>query len=77
VVDLFVLIRSDIISRMPMSNDCQDIHSEFDYLFWMGDLNYRIEWDRDKIIQETAHGRYDEMLARDQLLNEMQVGARV
>lgn len=64
----------DIISRMPMSDDCQDIHNEFDYLFWMGDLNYRIEWDRDKIIHETAHGRYDEMLAKDQLLNEMQLG---
>lgn len=39
----------------------------------MGDLNYRIEWDRDKIIEQTELKKYDEMLARDQLINEMNV----
>ena len=58
---------------MPLSNNCLDIHNEFDYFFWMGDLNYRIEWDRDKIIEQTEHQKYDEMMLRDQLMNEMNV----
>lgn len=58
---------------MPFSSECSDIHNEFDYFFWTGDLNYRIEWERDKIISCADNGQYEELLPYDQLIQEKAV----
>lgn len=44
----------DIIKGLAQHsvNNLSDIHHEFDFLFWMGDLNYRIELPRDEIIEK-------------------------
>ncbi len=56
-----------------LSTSLSDIHHEFDYFFWFGDLNYRIEWTRDAIISNSDAGIFDEMLSKDQLFQEMGV----
>jgi len=45
--------KRDIIKGLAQHsmNGLADVHHEFDYLFWMGDLNYRIELPRDEIIE--------------------------
>ena len=60
----------DILSRLPFTNN-GDNHHEFDYFFWMGDLNYRIEMPRDNIIQAAESGNYQILLENDQLYREM------
>jgi hypothetical protein len=55
-------------------NGLGDIHHEFDYLFWLGDLNYRIELSRDDIINKIYAQDYSFMRKHDQLLNERAEG---
>lgn len=48
---------------------------DHDILLWMGDLNYRIEMERKRVIKHVLSRRYDELLARDQLREQMRVKA--
>eukprot|EP01125_Pyxidicula_operculata_P013585 TRINITY_DN4506_c0_g1_i2.p1 TRINITY_DN4506_c0_g1~~TRINITY_DN4506_c0_g1_i2.p1 ORF type:complete len:1139 (-),score=270.66 TRINITY_DN4506_c0_g1_i2:138-3554(-) len=64
----------DIISRLPFSTTGSDCHHEFDHFFWLGDLNYRIELDRDEIMERSNNKEYDYLLQFDQLLNEKNLG---
>eukprot|EP01006_Ploeotia_vitrea_P008679 TRINITY_DN20784_c0_g1_i1.p1 TRINITY_DN20784_c0_g1~~TRINITY_DN20784_c0_g1_i1.p1 ORF type:complete len:648 (+),score=27.72 TRINITY_DN20784_c0_g1_i1:43-1944(+) len=43
----------------------------FDYLFWMGDLNYRVQMDPVSAQQMMDAGDWPEMLEHDQLTREM------
>lgn len=53
------------------ANGLSDVHHEFDYLFWLGDLNYRIDGlTRDEIIQYADTGDIKTLLKHDQLNNE-------
>eukprot|EP00754_Rhynchopus_humris_P004679 Rhum_TRINITY_DN12354_c1_g1::Rhum_TRINITY_DN12354_c1_g1_i1::g.51357::m.51357/K20279/SYNJ; synaptojanin len=45
-----------------------------DYVFWFGDLNYRVETDYEEIMQYIAHRRIDKILLADQLTKEMGAG---
>eukprot|EP00037_Helgoeca_nana_P029701 m.358517 g.358517 ORF g.358517 m.358517 type:complete len:659 (-) comp28031_c0_seq2:263-2239(-) len=47
----------------------------FPYVFWMGDLNYRIDADRASIDSCLASGDYPALWAADQLKNEMAQGS--
>lgn len=51
-------------------NGLGDVHHEFDYLFWLGDLNYRIEMSRDDIIQKIMTSDFAPLRKNDQLINE-------
>eukprot|EP01125_Pyxidicula_operculata_P001203 TRINITY_DN11141_c0_g1_i1.p1 TRINITY_DN11141_c0_g1~~TRINITY_DN11141_c0_g1_i1.p1 ORF type:complete len:1159 (-),score=245.47 TRINITY_DN11141_c0_g1_i1:389-3640(-) len=63
----------DIISRLSFS-PFGDSHHEFDHFFWLGDLNYRIELDRDEIIEQANAGNYNYLLQFDQLMHEKNSG---
>lgn len=53
------------------ANGLSDVHHEFDYLFWLGDLNYRIDGlSRDEIIMRADTGDIKTLLKHDQLNNE-------
>eukprot|EP01127_Copromyxa_protea_P022884 TRINITY_DN8432_c0_g1_i1.p1 TRINITY_DN8432_c0_g1~~TRINITY_DN8432_c0_g1_i1.p1 ORF type:complete len:1031 (+),score=159.25 TRINITY_DN8432_c0_g1_i1:58-3150(+) len=67
----------DILTRMPFSQWSSDIQNEFDYFFWLGDLNYRIELERQTIIDTCAIGdanALNSMKPFDQLRNQMKLG---
>jgi hypothetical protein len=51
-------------------NGLGDVHHEFDYFFWLGDLNYRIEMSRDEIIQKIMVSDFAPLRKHDQLINE-------
>ncbi|XP_012580630.1 PREDICTED: phosphatidylinositol 3,4,5-trisphosphate 5-phosphatase 1 [Condylura cristata] len=50
-----------------------NITHRFTHLFWLGDLNYRVElptWEAEAIIQKIKQQQYADLLAHDQLLME-------
>ncbi|XP_008836329.1 phosphatidylinositol 3,4,5-trisphosphate 5-phosphatase 1 [Nannospalax galili] len=50
-----------------------NITHRFTHLFWLGDLNYRVElpaWEAEAIIQKIKQQQYVDLLAHDQLLME-------
>ncbi|CAO2625335.1 Phosphatidylinositol 3,4,5-trisphosphate 5-phosphatase 1 [Lemmus lemmus] len=50
-----------------------NITHRFTHLFWLGDLNYRVElptWEAETIIQKIKQQQYSDLLAHDQLLLE-------
>ena len=43
----------------------------FSYIFWMGDLNFRLEensFNADEIVESVEKGEFSKLLAKDQLL---------
>jgi len=52
------------------------VHNKFHHLFWFGDLNYRINFLRPKILLLLEHQQYDALIRGDQLTKEME-GHRV
>ncbi|XP_030647188.1 phosphatidylinositol 3,4,5-trisphosphate 5-phosphatase 1 [Chanos chanos] len=54
-----------------------DITNRFTHLFWLGDLNYRIELpssEAENIVTKIKHQQYQELLGRDQLTMERAEG---
>ncbi|XP_014718031.3 phosphatidylinositol 3,4,5-trisphosphate 5-phosphatase 1 [Equus asinus] len=50
-----------------------NITHRFTHLFWLGDLNYRVElptWEAEAIIQKIRQQQYADLLSHDQLLME-------
>merc|ERR1711912_91961 len=47
---------------------------EFEYVVWLGDFNYRVNWEKFKVEQAIAEGRLEEVKKFDQLALEMQNG---
>ena len=43
-----------------------------DYLFWFGDLNYRLSLERESVIKHLEEGSFDLVRKSDQLVREMQ-----
>jgi hypothetical protein len=51
-----------------------DIHRAFDYLFWLGDLNYRVQMDRKRANLHIRKGQHLSLLKHDQLRREVHHG---
>uniref|UniRef100_A0A250YM58 phosphatidylinositol-3,4,5-trisphosphate 5-phosphatase n=1 Tax=Castor canadensis TaxID=51338 RepID=A0A250YM58_CASCN len=50
-----------------------NITHRFTHLFWLGDLNYRVElptWEAEAIVQKIKQQQYADLLVHDQLLTE-------
>ncbi|KAI9239836.1 MAG: hypothetical protein BYD32DRAFT_434517 [Podila humilis] len=52
-----------------------DVTDQFDYTFWAGDLNYRVDLSRAQANECLEKGDLETMLARDQLLAQRAAGA--
>eukprot|EP00177_Eucheuma_denticulatum_P004890 GFKZ01008886.1.p1 GENE.GFKZ01008886.1~~GFKZ01008886.1.p1 ORF type:complete len:781 (+),score=116.00 GFKZ01008886.1:70-2412(+) len=50
------------------------LSSAVHHLFWMGDLNYRIAMDRDKVLQLVEDKQWAKLREADQLVQEMVAG---
>ncbi|XP_077987739.1 phosphatidylinositol 3,4,5-trisphosphate 5-phosphatase 1-like isoform X2 [Glandiceps talaboti] len=58
----------DILKGLQLGQkDPYEISSAFHYLFWFGDLNYRLDGDVQGILRAICEKRYDELLRMDQL----------
>jgi len=51
-----------------------DLTNQFDYLFWCGDLNYRISLPRETVLELIENRDWESLKQKDQLLNEKAKG---
>ncbi|KAF9126204.1 inositol polyphosphate 5-phosphatase, partial [Mortierella sp. GBA39] len=59
----------------PQQELCPDVTDQFDYTFWAGDLNYRVDLSREKADECLQKGDLETMLAHDQLSIQKAAGA--
>lgn len=51
-----------------------ELTNQFEHIFFCGDLNYRIDMDRDHVLQLIQQSDYATLLEQDQLLNQKKLG---
>ncbi|KAL0228095.1 hypothetical protein RCL1_004238 [Eukaryota sp. TZLM3-RCL] len=61
--------RSDLFSEETSALEPNSIY-DFDYVFWIGDLNFRIELEHVKILELLKSNNLSEILKHDQLLQQ-------
>ncbi|KAG9072363.1 inositol polyphosphate 5-phosphatase [Linnemannia hyalina] len=59
----------------PQQEPYPDVTDQFDYTFWAGDLNYRVDLSREKADECLQKGDLETMLAHDQLSIQKTAGA--
>eukprot|EP00301_Raphidiophrys_heterophryoidea_P027964 c9916_g1_i1.p1 GENE.c9916_g1_i1~~c9916_g1_i1.p1 ORF type:complete len:956 (-),score=221.07 c9916_g1_i1:356-3223(-) len=64
----------DIVRGMRIGNRRIELTQQFHYLFWLGDLNYRIDIPRSKAIGHIARSELNVLHQHDQLAKEMSAG---
>jgi hypothetical protein len=64
----------EIINGIKPLNGQYDATNETQYVFWMGDLNYRLDIDRPQAIAMIQKGRLEELYQHDQLAKERKEG---
>eukprot|EP01029_Cantina_marsupialis_P007056 TRINITY_DN177_c0_g1_i2.p1 TRINITY_DN177_c0_g1~~TRINITY_DN177_c0_g1_i2.p1 ORF type:complete len:1361 (-),score=431.24 TRINITY_DN177_c0_g1_i2:197-4279(-) len=64
-----------IVRKLRLGSYQQPLLHSFDYFFWMGDLNYRVELDFEDAVDRVQQGRCEELLEHDQLLKQQKKGA--
>mmetsp|Transcript_48677 Transcript_48677/g.126326 ORF Transcript_48677/g.126326 Transcript_48677/m.126326 type:complete len:616 (-) Transcript_48677:315-2162(-) len=65
---------AEVVQNVKMGSKHIDVLNQFHYLFWMGDLNYRVDLPQDQCIQMIERGDLSEVLSYDQLHSEMKAG---
>lgn len=60
------------LSKLSVKN--VDVTGLYDHVFWFGDLNYRIDLERDVVLGLVEEGNWDALLEADQLKAEMEAG---
>jgi len=66
------IVRGLTPSIRQINNTSIDITNQFDHLFWIGDLNYRIELPREEVMEFIAEKNWNALLRRDQLKREIE-----
>eukprot|EP01061_Rhynchopus_euleeides_P045784 TRINITY_DN83_c0_g1_i1.p1 TRINITY_DN83_c0_g1~~TRINITY_DN83_c0_g1_i1.p1 ORF type:complete len:1783 (+),score=668.90 TRINITY_DN83_c0_g1_i1:154-5502(+) len=61
----------EIVGHLQLGNGECDISSQFHHVFWMGDMNYRIEMEAGEAEPLLKQGRWAELLEHDQLQADM------
>ncbi|XP_030837928.1 phosphatidylinositol 3,4,5-trisphosphate 5-phosphatase 2B isoform X1 [Strongylocentrotus purpuratus] len=51
-----------------------DLNNQFHHIFWLGDLNYRIDWNVQEILTNIKSGHYEVLFNHDQLKIEKDQG---
>ncbi|KAG0274468.1 inositol polyphosphate 5-phosphatase [Linnemannia exigua] len=62
-------------SQPNLAEVCTDVTELFDYTFWAGDLNYRVDLSREQADECLQKGDLETMLAHDQLSIQKKAGA--
>eukprot|EP01129_Flabellula_baltica_P017220 TRINITY_DN947_c0_g2_i1.p1 TRINITY_DN947_c0_g2~~TRINITY_DN947_c0_g2_i1.p1 ORF type:complete len:457 (-),score=125.51 TRINITY_DN947_c0_g2_i1:492-1835(-) len=57
----------EIIDEITLQDGIKDISTQFNHIFWCGDLNYRIEKTREEVIDIVNQGKHRELRKCDQL----------
>ncbi|KAL0233437.1 hypothetical protein PCE1_001952 [Barthelona sp. PCE] len=60
----------EVVTNLKLGDPSIDILNQFDYLFWFGDLNYRINLPRPEVIRLVEEQNISFLLDHDQLLDQ-------
>eukprot|EP00004_Rigifila_ramosa_P024224 TRINITY_DN6954_c0_g1_i3.p1 TRINITY_DN6954_c0_g1~~TRINITY_DN6954_c0_g1_i3.p1 ORF type:complete len:684 (-),score=134.78 TRINITY_DN6954_c0_g1_i3:8-2059(-) len=64
----------DILMGLRLGNPNIEIDVQFQHIFWFGDLNYRLDLDRDTVLVAIKDKNIQKLLDHDQLLRERLAG---
>jgi phosphatidylinositol-bisphosphatase len=64
----------DIVKSVKVGRKGADLLNQFDHVFWCGDLNYRIDIERDKVMELIQQKNYPALLEKDQLNTQRKLG---
>lgn len=62
---------SSLVEGLEFGKKKSDVINQFHHVFWMGDLNYRVDASRESILHNIQYGNWGAMLRNDQLIHEM------
>jgi len=60
----------NIVKYLKIGDNHGDLDITSDYLFWQGDLNYRVDYDYERVIQEIEKENIQLLLSKDQLIKQ-------
>eukprot|EP01064_Diplonema_japonicum_P005904 TRINITY_DN138_c0_g1_i1.p1 TRINITY_DN138_c0_g1~~TRINITY_DN138_c0_g1_i1.p1 ORF type:complete len:708 (+),score=272.02 TRINITY_DN138_c0_g1_i1:49-2172(+) len=61
----------EIVNQIQLANKDVDLSSQFHHVFWMGDMNYRVEMEHAEAEPLIKGNQFNELLNQDQLTTEM------
>jgi Endonuclease/Exonuclease/phosphatase family 2/C2 domain len=64
----------EVVREIKLGVPSVDITNQFDAIFWMGDLNYRIDLPREEVVSVVEEGNFDRLYDHDQLRKELVAG---
>lgn len=62
---------SDVVEGLDLGVKKSDLLNQFHHIFWLGDLNYRLDLSRDLILYHMQFHNWEALLPNDQLIKEM------
>jgi len=60
----------DIMKNMRFGDHKVESTAQFDYFFFMGDMNFRVDYPYEEAVEEIQAGNYDNMKRNDQFFKE-------
>jgi acylphosphatase len=64
----------EIIGALKLGNKSLDVTGQYHHIFFMGDMNYRVEIPFETALKLAQDGKYNELLEKDQLKKELNAG---
>lgn len=61
-----------LIDNIRVGNKAAEFDTQADYLFWMGDMNYRVDYIYDQVLEEISRNNLQFLLTKDQLIRQKQ-----
>ncbi len=61
-----------LVKSIKVGDKIADFDVLADYIFWQGDLNYRVDYNFDQTIEEIKNDNLQLLLAKDQLIKQKQ-----
>jgi hypothetical protein len=62
----------NLVKSIRIGDKITDFDITADYLFWQGDLNYRVDYNYDEVIAEIKKNNLKYLLMKDQLIRQKQ-----
>lgn len=60
----------ELISNIRIGNKIAEFDTQSEYLFWMGDMNYRVDYFYDLVLEEITRNNLQLLLSKDQLIKQ-------
>jgi hypothetical protein len=62
----------NLVKSIKVGNKTCEFDTESDYVFWMGDMNYRVDYIYKEVLEEISKNNLQLLLTKDQLIRQKQ-----